>query len=386
MSEFDLEFRDVSKSFGTVNAVDNVSLQVRRGEFLSLLGPSGCGKTTSLRLIAGFEQPTLGEIFLDGQSVGKVPPYRRNVNTVFQHYALFPHMNVADNVGFGLRMKRMPAPQVADRVNRMLGLVELPNLGARFPSQISGGQQQRIALARALINEPTVLLLDEPLGALDLKVRRRMQQELKRIHRDVGVTFIYVTHDQEEALTMSDRIAVMNHGRIEQLDTPSAIYERPNTKFVANFIGMTNALGGTVEGYEDRSIIVRTAGGVLLRGVTTATISKGKKVEVTVRPEKVRLSLHAPSLADNCLEGRLTEIIYQGANTEYHVALASGSKLSAVAQNSNGTGGAALASIGTSVFLHWPTSATFVLLEVANTTSSDETDEEPSRDGVDRRG
>jgi spermidine/putrescine transport system ATP-binding protein len=386
MSEFDLEFRDVSKTFGTIDAVDNVSLQVRRGEFLSLLGPSGCGKTTSLRLIAGFEQPTRGEIFLDGESVGKVPPYRRNVNTVFQNYALFPHMSVADNVAFGLRMKRMPAPQVADHVKRMLALVELPNLGTRFPSQLSGGQQQRIALARALINEPTVLLLDEPLGALDLKVRRRMQQELKRIHRDVGVTFIYVTHDQDEALTMSDRIAVMNQGRIEQLDTPSAIYERPNTKFVASFIGMTNALGGMAEGYEDKSIIVRTAGGALLRGVTTETISKGKKVEVTVRPEKVRLSLQAPLLADNCLEGRITEVVYQGANTEYHVALTSGSRLSAVAQNSNGIGGQALANIGTSVFVHWPASATLVILEAAHATSSDKTDEEPSRDGVDRRG
>ena len=264
-------------------------------------------------------------------------------------------MNVADNVGFGLRMKRMPALKIADRVKRMLALVELPNLAARFPSQISGGQQQRIALARALINEPTILLLDEPLGALDLKVRRRMQQELKRIHRDVGVTFIYVTHDQEEALTMSDRIAVMNHGRIEQLDTPSAIYERPNTKFVANFIGMTNALGGTVEGYEDSFIIVRTACGELLRGVTTATISKGEKVEVTVRPEKVRLSLRAPSVADNCLEGRIAEVIYQGANTEYHVALASGSRLSAVAQNSNETGGKLWRTLGPpSLFIGQP--------------------------------
>ncbi|OLD98931.1 MAG: hypothetical protein AUG80_06655 [Candidatus Rokubacteria bacterium 13_1_20CM_4_68_9] len=227
MSDFDLEFRNVTKTFGDVRAVDDATFQVRRGEFLSLLGPSGCGKTTSLRMIAGFERPTSGEIFLDGRPVGATPPYRRNVNTVFQHYALFPHKTVLDNVAFGLLMKRRPPAQIAERVDRMLALVELPGVGRRFPHQLSGGQQQRVALARALINEPTVLLLDEPLGALDLKVRRRMQQELKRIHREVGVTFVYVTHDQEEALTMSDRIAVMNHGRIEQLDTPSGIYERP---------------------------------------------------------------------------------------------------------------------------------------------------------------
>ena len=335
MNEFDLEFRDVSKAFGEVNAVDDVSLQVRRGEFLSLLGPSGCGKTTSLRLIAGFEQPTRGQILLDAQPGGGVPPYRRNVNTVFQHYALFPHMNVVDNVAFGLRMKRLAPSQIEQRVHKMLALVELPDVGSRFPHQLSGGQQQRIALARALVNEPTVLLLDEPLGALDLKVRRRMQQELKRIHREVGVTFIYVTHDQEEALTMSDRIAVMNRGRIEQLDAPSAIYERPRSRFVADFIGMMNVLSGVVEGHDDNSVVIRASGGFLLRGVTTQSLSKGKEVEVAVRPEKIRMSLQAPASADNCLEGRVSEIVYQGANTEYFVTLAPGSQLRVIAQNSN---------------------------------------------------
>jgi len=381
MNEFDLEFRNVSKNFGEVSAVDDVSLQVRRGEFLSLLGPSGCGKTTSLRLVAGFERPTRGEIFLNAQPVGGVPAYRRNVNTVFQHYALFPHMNVVDNVAFGLRMKRLPPSQVAQRVESMLALVELPDVGSRFPHQLSGGQQQRIALARALVNEPTVLLLDEPLGALDLKVRRRMQQELKRIHREVGVTFIYVTHDQEEALTMSDRIAVMNRGRIEQLDTPSAIYERPSTKFVASFIGMTNVLTGTTEGHEDKSIVVRTVGGIVLRGVTTQSISKGEKVELTVRPEKVRLSMQAPTLAENCLEGRVTEIVYLGASTEYYVALTSGSKLRVVAQNS--IEGQTLADMGASVFVHWPARATLVMLEAAHATS-DETDGDPGRAGAER--
>jgi spermidine/putrescine transport system ATP-binding protein len=361
MSDFDLEFQNVSKAFGEVNAVDDVSLQVRRGEFLSLLGPSGCGKTTSLRLIAGFEQPTRGQILLNAQPVGGVPPYRRNVNTVFQHYALFPHMNVVDNVAFGLRMKRLAPSQIDQRVHRMLALVELPDVGSRFPHQLSGGQQQRIALARALVNEPTVLLLDEPLGALDLKVRRRMQQELKRIHREVGVTFIYVTHDQEEALTMSDRIAVMNRGRIEQLDAPSTIYERPRSRFVADFIGMMNVLSGVVEGHDDKSVVVRAPGGILLRGLTTQPLSQGKAVEVTVRPEKVRMSLQAPESADNCLEGRVSEIVYQGANTEYFVTLAPGSQLRVIAQNSNPRDRQAFADVGTTVFVDWAASATLVM-------------------------
>jgi spermidine/putrescine transport system ATP-binding protein len=361
MSDFDLEFQNVSKAFGEVNAVDDVSLQVRRGEFLSLLGPSGCGKTTSLRLIAGFEQPTRGQILLNAQPVGGVPPYRRNVNTVFQHYALFPHMNVVDNVAFGLRMKRLAPSQIDQRVHRMLALVERPDVGSRFPHQLSGGQQQRIALARALVNEPTVLLLDEPLGALDLKVRRRMQQELKRIHREVGVTFIYVTHDQEEALTMSDRIAVMNRGRIEQLDAPSTIYERPRSRFVADFIGMMNVLSGVVEGHDDKSVVVRAPGGILLRGLTTQPLSQGKAVEVTVRPEKVRMSLQAPESADNCLEGRVSEIVYQGANTEYFVTLAPGSQLRVIAQNSNPRDRQAFADVGTTVFVDWAASATLVM-------------------------
>jgi spermidine/putrescine transport system ATP-binding protein len=365
MSEFDLEFRNVSKAFGDVSAVDDVTLQVRRGEFLSLLGPSGCGKTTSLRLVAGFEQPTRGQIFLNAQPVGGVPPYRRNVNTVFQHYALFPHMNVVDNVAFGLRMKRLAPSQITQRVNRMLALVELPDVGNRFPHQLSGGQQQRIALARALVNEPTVLLLDEPLGALDLKVRRRMQQELKRIHQEVGVTFVYVTHDQEEALTMSDRIAVMNSGRIEQLDTPAAIYERPSTSFVADFIGMMNVMRGVVERHEEKSVIVRTRDGILLRGVTRQWISEGKEVEVAVRPEKIHLSQHAPTPAENCLEGHVAQVVYQGASTEYYVALASGSRLRVVAQNTSADAAEAPADRGAPVFVHWATNATLVMVAAA---------------------
>jgi len=362
MTEFDLEFLHVTKSFGEVHAVDDVTFQVRRGEFLSLLGPSGCGKTTSLRMVAGFEQPTHGEIRLNGRPVGGVPPYQRKVNTVFQHYGLFPHMNVFDNVAFGLRMKRVPPPRIAEGVERMLALVELPHVANRFPHQLSGGQQQRIALARALINEPTVLLLDEPLGALDLKVRRRMQEELKRIHREVGVTFIYVTHDQEEALTMSDRIAVMNHGRIEQLDTPTAIYERPSTRFVASFIGMTNAWQGLADGHDaNGSVVVRTAAGVFLRGLPIATIAVGEDVEVTVRPEKILLSTESPANAENCLQGRVVDIVYQGAYTEYHVGLPSGLTVRVVAQNQTEVCAPSFFPVDTPVFIHWTSRVTLVM-------------------------
>ena len=365
VSEFDLEFRNVTKTFGDVRAVDDATFQVRRGEFLSLLGPSGCGKTTSLRMIAGFDRPTSGEIFLDGQPVGATPPYRRNVNTVFQHYALFPHKTVVDNVAFGLRMKRQPRSHIAERVERMLALVELPGVGRRFPHQLSGGQQQRVALARALINEPTVLLLDEPLGALDLKVRRRMQQELKRIHREVGVTFVYVTHDQEEALTMSDRIAVMNHGRIEQLDTPAGIYERPATRFVAGFIGLTNLLRGVVEARNDRDVVVRIAGGARLRAETADGAAAGAEVDVAIRPEKIRMTAVRPAAADNCLEGQVASFVYQGAATEYQIALANAQEVRVIVQNVGETWRAAVVPVGTPVYLCWSRGAGLILSDAA---------------------
>ena len=361
VNEFDLEFRSVSKHFGEVRAVDDVSFQVRRGEFLSLLGPSGCGKTTSLRMIAGFERPTAGEIYLDGRPVGHTPPYRRNVNTVFQHYALFPHKNVLDNVAFGLRMKRVPAPDVVSRVERMLALIELPGIGHRFPHQLSGGQQQRVALARALINEPTVLLLDEPLGALDLKVRRRMQQELKRIHREVGVTFVYVTHDQEEALTMSDRIAVMNHGRVEQLDTPAAIYERPLTRFVADFIGLTNLLPGRVAEREGTHVIVRLDGGGLVRAEAPTGARPGTRVDVAMRPEKIQMSVDKPAASANCLEGVVADLVYQGAMTEYQVELPARGRVRVVVQNSKETWETDRVPAGHRVYLSWPEGASLIL-------------------------
>jgi len=376
MSEFDLEFRNVTKDFGEVRAVDDVTLQVHRGEFISLLGPSGCGKTTSLRMIAGFERPTRGGIYLDGRSVGDTPPYRRNVNTVFQHYALFPHKHVFDNIAFGLRMRRRPAAAIAERVERMLGLVELPGIGRRFPDQLSGGQQQRVALARALINEPTVLLLDEPLGALDLKVRRRMQQELKRIHREVGVTFVYVTHDQEEALTMSDRIAVMNHGRVEQLDTPAAIYERPATRFVAGFIGLTNLLRGVVEGREGGGLVVRRADGTRLRTEPADAAVPGTTVEVAVRPEKIQMEVEEPRGADNCVEGQVVAFVYQGMVTEYQVELRDGQKVRVIVQNLRERWGSSVVPEGSRVYLHWSRGAGLVLADTgtARVETGDEDD------------
>ncbi len=247
----DVEIADVTKRFGEVVAVDRMNLRIQHGEFYSLLGPSGCGKTTTLRMIAGFEQPTSGEIFLAGQPIAGVPPYRRNVNTVFQHYALFPHMNVAQNVGYGLRQRKVDKAEEARRVGEALELVRLGGYGMRRVWEMSGGQQQRVALARALVNRPTVLLLDEPLGALDLKLRKEMQLELKALQREVGITFVYVTHDQEEALTMSDTIVVMRDGRIQQQGGPTELYERPVNHFVAGFIGSSNFLPGTLVGGAD---------------------------------------------------------------------------------------------------------------------------------------
>jgi spermidine/putrescine transport system ATP-binding protein len=286
----------VVKRFGSYVAVQDADFAIERGEFFSLLGPSGCGKTTTLRMIAGFEQPTSGRILLEDKDVSRVPPYRRNVNTVFQHYALFPHMTVADNVAFGPRSQRLGPPETARRVDELLAVVRLTTFADRKPAQLSGGQQQRVALARALANYPSALLLDEPLGALDLKLRQAMQIELKRIQREVGITFIYVTHDQEEALTMSDRIAVMNEGRVEQIGTPREIYHSPSSVFVANFIGVANLIPAVVQGTNaaDATVILAgshrvpvPAGGQSLRPGAAAT--------VMVRPERLRLTETAPA-------------------------------------------------------------------------------------------
>ncbi len=298
-----VHLKGVSRHFGSVVALEHIDLDIQSGEFFTLLGPSGSGKTTCLRLIAGFEQPTHGHIELYGQTMEGIPPYERDVNTVFQDYALFPHMSVGENIAYGLMIKRVPKPQREQRVREMLELVRLPGIADRRPSQLSGGQKQRVALARALINEPRVLLLDEPLGALDLKLRQEMQIELKAIQKRVGITFIFVTHDQEEALTMSDRIAVFNHGRIEQVGTPTEIYDHPRTVFVAGFVGTSNLLDGE-----------------------TARALIGKPHAVAIRPEKIHMIAPdaTPPNTTYQVQGTVEEIIYLGATTRYNVRLEQG--------------------------------------------------------------
>src|SRR3954451_39361 len=287
----DIRLERVTKRFGEVTAVDDLSLDIEHGEFFSMLGPSGCGKTTTLRMVAGFEEVTAGTIRLGDQDVTNTPPYRRDVNTVFQNYALFPHLNVFENVAFGLRRKKLADTEIKRKVGEFLALVELPGYERRKTSQLSGGQQQRVALARALINHPRVLLLDEPLGALDLKLRKQMQLELKRIQTEVGITFVYVTHDQEEAMTMSDRIAVMRAGKIEQLGSAEDLYERPATGFVAGFLGVSNLLEGRVTAVSNGMLEVELAGGRSIRSSSTsARSSVGDEVSAGVRPEKITIS------------------------------------------------------------------------------------------------
>jgi spermidine/putrescine transport system ATP-binding protein len=312
----DVELQAVRKSFRDVVAVDGVSLRIGRGEFFSLLGPSGCGKTTTLRMIAGFEHPTEGDVVIQGQPMGDTPPFARNVNTVFQHYALFPHMTVAENVGFGLKMKGRKRGEIQSRLAEALELVRLTGYEQRRPRQLSGGQQQRVALARALINHPAVLLLDEPLGALDLKLRKEMQGELKRLQKSVGITFIYVTHDQEEALTMSDRIAVMNGGRVEQVGSPEEIYERPQTRFVADFIGETNFIEGVISGVEpDHALVDIGHGNAVTAQLPAETVAAGERVTLAVRPENVRLG------SEGGIRGRVEEVVYRGSDTDILVRI-----------------------------------------------------------------
>jgi spermidine/putrescine transport system ATP-binding protein len=328
----------VTKRFGATVAVDNVTIEVAPGEFFSLLGPSGCGKTTSLRMIAGFEEPEEGRVVLTGQDIVGVPPFKRNVNTVFQSYALFPHLTVADNVAFGLRRKKFPKRDIKDRVKRYLDLVQLPGYDERRPSQLSGGQQQRVALARALVNEPAVLLLDEPLGALDLKLRKQMQLELMRIQREVGVTFIYVTHDQEEALVMSDRIAVMSQGRVEQIGFPEDIYERPATRFVAGFIGTSNIVEAEVIGRVGEFLEVASAPGdrLLVPAPEGRSVSVGDKLAFTVRPEKLRVVTADDPVAEQLctVDGTVVDVVYQGVSTQLVVRTDAGITLVAFRQNS----------------------------------------------------
>jgi putative spermidine/putrescine transport system ATP-binding protein len=327
-----IRFDKVSRHFGEVKAVDQADLEIRDGEFFSMLGPSGSGKTTCLRMIAGFDRPTSGNIFLYGQDVSNLPPYERDVNTVFQDYALFPHMSVGDNIAYGLMVKKVPKPDRMKRVDEMLELVRLSGFAGRKPSQLSGGQRQRVALARALINNPKVLLLDEPLGALDLKLRQQMQVELKSIQKRVGITFIFVTHDQEEALTMSDRIAVFNEGKIQQIGTPAEIYERPASPFVAGFVGTSNLVSGEV-----------------------AKRITGSEQMFSIRPEKIHLgSVNGKSEQDMIsVNGVVRDVVYLGLFTRYLVEIEGGSDLVVVEQNLKTTSMDVLSVKGQKVRLHW---------------------------------
>ncbi len=315
----------VSKRFADVPAVDDVSLTIRQGEFFSLLGPSGCGKTTTLRMIAGFERPDTGRIAIGAEDVTETPPHKRRVNTVFQSYALFPHLSVGENVGFGLRFRQLPAPDKERRVGEMLDLVRLGGLGKRKPHELSGGQQQRVALARALILSPDVLLLDEPLGALDAKLRRELQVELKSIQREVGITFLYVTHDQEEALTMSDRLAVMTNGRVEQLGSPREVYERPETTFVADFIGVSNLMRAQSTGSGQIEV------GDVRLAVSGQSLEPGV-VRVAIRPERVRIEALSTA-GDNRVPVRIERFVYLGSTTQVFVTLPGGDRLQALVAN-----------------------------------------------------
>ncbi len=326
-AEFAVELQDVVKQFVTpegedLAAVDHVTMQIRNGEFFSMLGSSGCGKTTSLRMIAGFEWPDQGEVYIEGRVMGRTPPYQRNVNMVFQNYALFQHMSVFENVAFGLEMSGVNAAEIKSRVSHALEMVQLKGMDRRRPRQLSGGQQQRVALARALVNRPAVLLLDEPLGALDLKLRKEMQLELKALQQQLGITFIYVTHDQEEALTMSDRIAVMSKGRVMQMGTPVEIYERPTSRFVAEFIGESNFLEGKVLASSKEAVSVFIPGlNAELSGIPLSSgLAPGVEAFVSIRPEKVQIT-EATGMKMNCFEGNVINSVYIGSDTHVLVQI-----------------------------------------------------------------
>jgi spermidine/putrescine transport system ATP-binding protein len=356
-----LEIRGLHKHYGSFRAVDDIDLVVPEGRFYALLGPSGCGKTTTLRMVAGLEEPTAGQILIGGEDIAHKRPYQRPVNTVFQSYALFPHMTIFENVAFGLR--RQKAPDIDKRVNEMLELVDMQHLAKRKPTQLSGGQQQRVAVVRALVNRPKVLLLDEPLGALDLKLRRQMQLELKRIQTDVGITFIHVTHDQEEAMTMADTIAVLNKGKVEQMGAPVDLYENPRTAFVAGFLGQTNLLSVNVVS-RDKDVVLLDFHGVALRMPTARLAASGTAVEAGVRPEKIQIAdLGKPPTGMNSIDGLIIDSSFIGVSTQYIVrSLADHEEeLTVFSQNS----ATQLRQVGEKVSVYWHPEHTFGLHEGA---------------------
>jgi spermidine/putrescine transport system ATP-binding protein len=340
-----IKLTHINKKYEDVEIIKDLNMVIQSGEFLTMLGPSGCGKTTTLRMIAGFEEPTEGEIFLEEEPVASVPPYKRKVNTVFQNYSLFPHMTIEENIGFGLKMSKCSKKEIAERVKEMLKLVQLEGYNKRKPEQLSGGQRQRVAIARALVNQPKVLLLDEPLSALDLKLRKQMQVELKRLQRKLGITFIYVTHDQEEALMMSDRIAIMNKGNLEQLDTPKAIYERPASKFVADFIGESNIFYGTIAEMQEQSMSVTLEAGQVRVSYNEA-IKKDQIIHLSVRPENIKLS--PTPIEGFSLVGRVSEHYFTGNMNKTIVTLPNGMEV-----KMNNLSEQKLLEIGKTVYIHW---------------------------------
>jgi spermidine/putrescine transport system ATP-binding protein len=360
-----VRLQDVSKVFKETTAVDSISLEIQEGEFFSLLGPSGCGKTTTLRMIGGFELPTEGSIFLGDDDVARLPAYKRNVNTVFQSYALFPHLDVSENVAYGLKRRKVSSDETETRVNAILELVDLSGFGSRRINQLSGGQQQRVALARALVNRPGVLLLDEPLGALDLKLRKQMQLELKRIQAEVGITFIYVTHDQEEAMTMSNRIAVMNSGQLEQVGEPQDVYELPATEFVAGFLGASNLLDGEIEGVDGDRAKVRLAVGSTIALPADRLPEQRGSVGIGVRPEKLQITEAGGAVADrgeNAIDATVSMSTYTGVSTAYECSTADGSIVVVYVQN---LGNAARPiGAGAQVRISWDPEHTFAVAEL----------------------
>lgn len=356
MKDVAIRLVKVTKQFGDQHIVKGIDLDIYKGEFLTLLGPSGCGKTTTLRMIAGFEQPTSGEILLEGKNVAGLPPHKRDINTVFQNYALFPHMTVKENIGYGLKMKGTPKSEIDGRVQDALRIVQMEAFATRKPRELSGGQQQRVAVARAIVNNPTVLLLDEPLGALDLKLRKQMQFELKHLQQKLGITFIYVTHDQEEALTMSDRVAVMNNGLIEQIDSPTKIYNQPQTRFVADFIGETNLLKGKLKTSKATYCEVEVEGSLFPISSIEEEIKTDKEVILSIRPEMISVSRKIEE-GKAGLVGRVSEQVFVGAAYKTIVTLPSGVEV--VVVQSAATSGQTQP--GEEVFLTWESDKAVVL-------------------------